>query len=147
MQPVGNKEPNQQFQAYGKDKQNDQGEKLCSTRQIQGKTPWDSSRESSALRDRLQQGEGYLETANSRVKKDRNQSEVSSEQQRSKYIKRQKKRAPSSRNVQEELEQRERLLESKKQVSRRQRKEHGIDFSRIARDPRRSRGKTFAEKV
>jgi hypothetical protein len=49
--------------------------------------------------------------------------------------------------VQEELEQRERLLESKKQVSRRQRKEHGKDFSRIARDTRRSRGKTFAEKV
>jgi hypothetical protein len=34
--------------------------------------------------------------------------------------------------VQEELEQRERLLESKKKVSRRQRKEHGKDFSRIA---------------
>jgi hypothetical protein len=49
--------------------------------------------------------------------------------------------------VQEELEQRERLLESKKKVSRRQRKEHGKDFNRIARDPRRSRGKTFAEKV
>jgi hypothetical protein len=39
MQPVGNKAPNQQFQAYGKDKQNDKREKLCSTRQIQGKTP------------------------------------------------------------------------------------------------------------
>jgi hypothetical protein len=49
--------------------------------------------------------------------------------------------------VTEELEQRERLLESKKKVSRRQRKEHGKDFRRIARDPWRSRGKTFAEKV
>jgi hypothetical protein len=48
--------------------------------------------------------------------------------------------------VQEELEQRERLLKSNEKVSR-QRKEHGKDFSRIAKDPRRSRGKTFAEKV
>jgi hypothetical protein len=38
--------------------------------------------------------------------------------------------------VQEELGLRERLLESKKKVSRRQSKEHGKDFRRIARDPR-----------